>query len=245
MSKITWDAIGERFYEVGVDRGVFYSDGGGVFVAGVPWNGLISVEPAREGHSVTPLKTADVNSDAGISPDDLGGTITAYTYPDEFESCLGTIEIVPGIATHQQTYSRFGLSYRTLQGNDIEGTNYGYKIHLIYNAQITEVNNSISTIGNPISPVNFSWKYTTFPVWNNDFQPYSELVIDSARLPAKLLSAIEDILYGTEYTSPRLPLLEELSELYYRYGADASETTGYPHTEIFPSTTVYPTSNGG
>lgn len=243
MSKITWDAVGERFYEVGVDRGVFYSDGGGVFVAGVPWNGLVSVEPTKNGHSVSPLKSADVNSDAGITPDDLGGTIMAYTYPDEFEECLGMAEIVPGISTHQQEYSRFGLSYRTMVGNDIYGTKYGYKIHLVYNAQITEVTNpSASTISNPLSPANFSWKYTTFPMWTSDFQPYSELVIDSTRLPTKLLAAIEEILYGTEFTSPRLPLLEELSDLYYAYGADASSSiTGYPHTEIFPSESTYPT----
>lgn len=241
MSKIQWDVVGERFYEVGVDRGVFYSDGGGVFVTGVPWNGLISVEPAMEGHAVSPLKSADVNVDAGFTPDDQGGTITAYTYPDEFEDCLGTQEIIPGLSTRQQEYSRFGLSYRTLVGNDIEGNQYGYKIHLIYNAQITEITNPASTISNPLTPTNFTWKYTTFPMWNEYSQPYSELIIDSAKVPVKLLAAIEEILYGTEYDSPRLPSLEELYELYYSYGADASNTNGgYPHTEIFPIDSIYP-----
>lgn len=241
MSKIQWDAVGERFYEVGVDRGVFYSDGGGVFVTGVPWNGLISVEPAMEGHAVSPLKSADVNVDAGFTPDDQGGTITAYTYPDEFEDCLGTQEIIPGLSTRQQEYSRFGLSYRTLVGNDIEGNQYGYKIHLIYNAQITEITNPASTISNPLTPTNFTWKYTTFPMTSEYSQPYSELIIDSTKVSAELLAAIEDILYGSDYDSARMPLLEELYDLYYSYGADGSDSvSSYPYAEIFPSESIYP-----
>ena len=240
MSRIVWDQIGSRKYEVGVDRGVLYQSSGGEFINGVAWNGLTGVDGNVNNNKSTPVYTGDFKVDMLSAYDEYGGTINAYTYPEEFEACIGSAEPIPGVYTRQQAKSRFGLSYRSLIGNDTRGNEFGYKIHLIYNAEVTKLSSSAKTISESIDDNELSWDFETVPVASDDYDPYSELVIDSTKFSPEFMSQLEDILYGTENDSPRLPTLDELITLFYVEPPVPPDWAGYPHERLFPSSNLYP-----
>ena len=243
MSAITWDKVGERIYQTGVDRGVFYTEAGGEFISGVPWNGLTSIEPSREGRDLTSLYSADVKRDTASTFEEYGGSITAYTYPEEVALATGAVDVVPGVRTYQQNARRFGLCYRTVVANDIYGADYAYRLHLIYNGQFTRISDTASTITDSAGSYDLTWDYITIPMEYGTLVPFSEVVIDSRSIPAELLSTIETILYGSETDDPRLPLLEEIVWLYQQYtyaDIDTDTFDGYPATDIYPSGIKYP-----
>ena len=243
MSAITWDKVGERIYQTGVDRGVFYTEAGGEFILGVPWNGLTSVEPSREGRELSSLYSADYKRDATSTFEEYGGSITAITCPEEVLLATGAIDVIPGVRTYQQDATRFGLTYRTFVANDVSGTDFGYKLHLIYNGQFTGISDTSSTITNSAGSYEITWDYVTFPLLYGDLMPFSEIVIDSRFIPAEVLSSIETILYGSNDDDPRLPLLSEIVALYeaYKYTElDTDDFEWYPNDSIYPSYSKYP-----
>lgn len=214
--RIKWDQLGERLYKAGLDRGVLYQYSGGDYLNGVAWNGLTEVSTSNGGHEKTPLYTNDVKAAIVFSPQESDGSIDAYCYPDEFEPCLGLDQVssnVSGLIAHGQTFMPFGLSYRSQIGNDLEGSDYAYEIHLIYNAfVVSNGDRHYSSISNDPNIDTMSWDFETIPVEVGDLEPASEFTIDSRRISAEKLAGLEDILYGTDDTEARLPFLQELIE---------------------------------
>lgn len=209
MAKLTWDQVGERRFETGVDRGVLYLKG---TAPGVPWNGLMKVEESPTGGEATPRYLDGIKYLNEAGPEEYEATIEAYTYPDEFANCNGEA-LDGGLSYGQQERMPFDLSYRTLIGNDVEGTNFAYKIHLIYNALAGPTQAGYQTLGASTDPVSFSWPITTMPVPIPGFMPSAHVVIDSTKLRASTLEVIEDYLYGTELVEPRMLYPEQLKEI--------------------------------
>lgn len=222
MAKITWDKTGEHYYEVGVDRGVLYpmkSDGSG-YDKGVAWNGLTGVSEKPSGAESSDQYADNVKYLSIRSAEKFDATIEAFTYPDEFGACDGTAELVAGVKVGQQTRKAFGLSYRTMLGNDTQGNDHGYLIHLIYGASAAPSEKGYSTVNDSIEPIKFSWEISTVPVPVEGKKPTSTLVINSTK--AKNLSKLEDYLYGTDAGSgvssdttgdPQLPLPDKVKTL--------------------------------
>lgn len=215
MTKLAWDQAGERVYETGVDRGVLYlPNASGVYDSGVAWNGLTTVTESPSGAESN--KTyADNRVYANlISAEEFGGTIEAYTYPPEWSQCDGSATPTAGVMVGQQNRRPFGLSYRTLVGNDLAGTDFGYKLHLVYGASAAPSEKAFATVNDSPESINFSWEITTIPVDvpGNDpftgkpFKPTALLTIDSTKVTADALADLEDFLYGTVGTDPSLPL---------------------------------------
>lgn len=214
MAKIVWDEAGKRFYETGVKNGVLYvQDALGVYPAGVPWNGLISVSESPSGAEPTPLYADDTKYLQLFSNEEFGATIEAYTYPDEFAACDGSAEIAEGVMVGQQSRKVFGLCYRTLLGNDVAGDALGYKLHLIYGAMASPSEKSYQTINDSPEAITFSWAVTTTPVAVTGFKPTASIVIDSTKADATKLAALEEILFGAAAASARLPLPNEVMTL--------------------------------
>jgi len=219
MSKLVWDKTGERYYETGVNQGVLYPQGeGGTYPNGVAWNGLISVTESPSGAEATPLYADNIKYLNLMSAEEFGATIEAYTYPDEFAQCDGSAEIATGVMIGQQNRKAFGLSYKTALGNDVDGTDYGYKLHLIYGALAAPSEKGYSTINDSPEAITFSWEVTTTPVSVTGFKPTASITIDSTKVDATKLEALEDILYGTANADPYLPLPDEIAAL---FAADA------------------------
>ena len=222
MSKLVWDKTGERYYETGVNQGVLYPQGeGGTYPKGVAWNGLISVTESPSGAEPTPLYADNIKYLNLMSAEEFGATIEAYTYPDEFAQCDGSAEIATGVMIGQQNRKVFGLSYKTVLGNDADGNDYGYKLHLIYGALAAPSEKGYSTINDSPEAITFSWEVTTTPVPVTGFKPTASITIDSTKVDADKLAALEEILYGKDPTTsssndgadPRLPLPDEIIEL--------------------------------
>lgn len=215
MAKIVWDKIGERFYETGVKKGVLYPQGpGGTYPKGVAWNGLISVTESPSGAEATPLYADDIKYLNLISAEEFGATIEAYTYPDEFAQCDGSAEIATGVMIGQQARKPFGLSYVTTLGNDVDGNDYGYKLHIIYGALASPSEKGYSTINDSPEAITFSWEITTTPVNVTGYKPTACITIDSTKVDPAKLAALEEILYGSdEGSDPRLPLPDEIIAL--------------------------------
>lgn len=221
MSKIVWDKTGERTYETGVKNGVLYIPTAGVYSKGVAWNGLTAVTESPSGAEATPLYADDIKYLNLVSAEEFGATIEAYTYPDEFAQCDGSAELAPGVTVGQQKRSTFGLAYRTTLGNDVDGTDYGYKLHLIYGALAAPSEKAYATINDSPEAITFSWEVTTTPVSVNGLKPTASLTIDSTKVDKAKLTALEEILYGKDPTSvggedgvePRLPLPDEIATL--------------------------------
>lgn len=214
MAKLTWDQTGERLYETGVKNGVLYPQGeGGVYNLGVAWNGLTAVTESPSGAEATPLYADDIKYLNLISAEEFGATIEAYTYPDEFAQCDGSAALVPGVMLGQQARKAFGLSYRTTLGNDVDGNDYGYKLHLIYGATASPSEKAYATINDSPEAITFSWEVTTVPVTVTGFKPTACVTIDSTKVNAEKLAALEAILYGTDDVEPRLPLPDEIATL--------------------------------
>ena len=224
MSALVWDQVGERTYETGVKKGVLYPQAsGGTYPTGVAWNGLTSVSETPDGGDANDIYADDIKYLVLRGVENFGGTIEAYTYPDEFAECDGSATVVAGVTIGQQPRKTFGFSYVTTVGNDVDLDAYGYKIHLIYGASASPSDRSYETINDSPEPINFSWEYTTVPVNVPGHKPTSCLIIDSTKFPPEQngekntkLKALEDILYGTdagtgtEGTTARLPLPAEV-----------------------------------
>lgn len=215
MSKIIWDKVGERRYETGVDHGVLYPrNEDSEYDGGVPWNGLTSISESPSGAEANPQYADNIKYLNLVSAEEFGGTIEAFTYPDEFEACDGTLELAPGVQVGQQNRETFGLSYRTLIGNDVRGTDYGYKLHLVYGALATPSEKGRATVNDSPEALAFSWEFTTTAVEVPGFKPSATIVINSTKVSSTDLKKLEDILYGTTTDEPRLPLPAEIAELF-------------------------------
>ena len=214
MAKLVWDATGERKYENGVRNGVLYvMDESGTYPKGVAWNGLTAVTESPSGAEATALYADDVKYLNLISAEEFGATVEAYTYPDEFAQCNGEASLVDGVTIGQQPRKTFGMAYRTVLGNDIENESYGYKLHLIYGAVASPSEKAYATINDSPEAITFSWELKTTPVVVNGFKPTASLTIDSTKANAEKLTALEDILFGSETAEARLPLPNEIATL--------------------------------
>ena len=214
MSKIVWDQTGERLYETGVKRGVLYvQDSGGTYPKGVAWNGLTAVTESPSGAEATPLYADDIKYLNLISTEELGGTIEAYTYPDEFAECDGSASIATGVYIGQQPRKTFGMCYTTTVGNDVDSNAHGYKLHLIYGALASPSEKAYSTINDSPEAITFSWEFSTTPVNVTGFKPTANIVIDSTKATPEKLAALEKILYGDTEVEPRLPLPNEVAQV--------------------------------
>jgi hypothetical protein len=215
MAKLTWDQVGERTYETGVDEGVLYiPDETGVYNTGVAWNGLTTVTEKPQGAAATPQYADNIKYLNLISAETFEATIQAYTYPEEFAQCDGSAEPQPGIAIGQQGRKVFGLAYRTRKGNDIDGTDHGYVLHLVYGAQAAPSEKAYGTINDSPAAIEFSWDVTTTPVPVTDLKPTALLTVDSTIVDSTQLTNLEDILFGTDSVEPRLPLPDEIVTLF-------------------------------
>ena len=213
MSKLVWDAIGERYYETGVKNGVLYVMDAGKYGAGVAWNGLTAVTESPSGAEATPLYADDTKYLNLISNEEFGGTIEAYTYPDEFKACNGEAELSTGVVIGQQARKSFGFCYRTVLGNDVDENAHGYKLHLVYNAKAAVSEKAYATINDSPEAITFSWEFTTTPIAVEGFKPTSIVTIDSTKVGAEKMALLEAKLYGSESEEPTLPLPSEILTL--------------------------------
>lgn len=216
MAKLKWDQTGERVYETGVDRGVLYvyDTEGSKYGTGVAWNGLTAVNETPSGAESNPQYADNIKYLDLYSAEEFGATIEAFTYPAEFEECDGSAELVKGVTIGMQNRKMFGFSYRTMIGNDTEGTDHGYKLHLVYGAKASPSEKSRSTVNDSPEAVAFSWEVTTTPVNVEGFKPTAHLVIDSTKADPTKLKALEDKLYGDDSSGEAtLPLPDEVKTL--------------------------------
>lgn len=220
MTRLTWDVVGTRKYETGVDRGVLYiPDNSGAYVAGYTWNGLTTVTESPTGAEATPTYADNIKYLNLISVEEFGATVEAYTYPPEFEQCNGAVAPQAGVYIGQQPRKMFGMSYRTRVGNDLVATEAGYKIHLIYNALAAPSEKAYASINDSPEAITFSWDLTTTPIEvgtisGTTYKPTASMVIDSTVVNAGALATLEDILYGTSGVDPRLPTPAEVIALF-------------------------------
>ena len=213
MAKLTWDVQGERYYETGVSKGVLYPFKEGKYKTGVPWNGLTAVTESPSGAEPTPLYADNIKYLNLLSNEEFAATVEAYTYPDEFAECDGSAEIAVGVSAGQQKRIPFGMSYVTKIGNDTDGQDHGYKIHLIYGALAAPTQKSYATVNDNPEAITFSWELSTTPVEVPNLKPTACITIDSTKVEAGKLKKIEDKLYGTETEEATLPTPTELATL--------------------------------
>lgn len=222
MSKLVWDQTGERFYETGVDRGVLYPiNTTGVYSPGVAWNGLTTVTESPSGAEATDLYADNIKYLSMRSAETFGATVEAYTYPDEFMECDGSASLVEGVVIGQQSRKMFGLCYRTVVGNDVDGNDHGYKLHLIYGATASPSEKSYASINDSPEAITFSWEISTTPVNVTGYKPTASITIDSTKADPTCLAALEEVLYGKDAgaegtpaaVEPRLPLPDEVKTL--------------------------------
>lgn len=210
MTKVVWDNVGDRGFELGLDRGVLYTSD-----TGVPWNGLISVDAKQDGTAAKPVYYDGLKYNEVVFIGDFAANLTAYTYPDEFLPFDGFSEVATGIFVDGQDRDTFGLSYRTLIGNDTEGTSHGYKINLLYNLTAIPDDVTSKTADTNVEPIEFSWALTSIPDPIPGLRPSSRLIVNSTKVDSEFLVSLEDILYGTESTDPRLPSILEIYSMLY------------------------------
>lgn len=221
MAKLVWDKTGERLYETGVKNGVLYLKGeDGKYTKGVAWNGLTAVTESPSGAEPTPLYADDIKYLNLLSNEEFGATIEAYTYPDEFAECDGSKALATGVYIGQQTRKTFGMAYKTVLGNDADGNDHGYKLHIIYGALAAPSEKAYATINDSPEAVTFSWEISTTPVEVTGAKPTASIVIDSTKANATKLAALEAKLFGTDGASggsggadPELPLPDEIAEM--------------------------------
>lgn len=240
---ITWDEVSRRFYKTGLDHGVLYKYENEQYVNGVPWSGLVDVSISKSGHEKTLLYTNDRRSAILFTPFESGGSIKCITYPDELEECFGYIEVRPGVLATDQDVVPFGFCYRRLIGNDVVGTNAGYELHLIYQSYVTDLKlPTYSTINADNSISNFEISFESIPEDMSASDPMCHIVLDSRRISAEKMQALEAILYGAE-SSPRMPLPDEIYDLFY-VPPEPVEYSGYPSDGVYPTETIYPIDQG-
>lgn len=213
MSKLVWDQIGERQYETGVEQAAIYPmTSSGTFGTGAAWNGLTAVTESPSGAESTALYANNKKYGELTSAEDFGGTIEAYMYPDEFAECNGEKELVAGVKIGQQTRNAFGLVYKTLIGNDVEGTKFGYKLHFVYNAKAKPSEKANNTVNDSPEAGTMSWEFTTTPVSVEGFDPAAHIVVDSTKVNAAKLKTLEEMVYGTESGEPKMPMPNEIAD---------------------------------
>lgn len=207
MTQIVWDEVGSRKFQTGIDHAVFYTD-----TEAVPWNGIISVDVKNEGLSVTPVYFDDRKVNEIVYLGDFSGVLTAYTYPDEFLPYDGYNEPVEGVFIDNQDRGTFGLCYRTIIGNDEDGIEHGYKLHILYNLTAIADGMTSQTVESNVEPIEFKWNLSSIPDEIPGYRPSSHIIIDSTKVDPQALSDVEDILYGTESEDPRLLSMLEIFE---------------------------------
>lgn len=216
MAKLVWDKTGEHLYETGVDHGVLYfPDASGAYKNGVAWNGLTSVTESPSGAEATGQYADNIKYLNLISAEEFGATIEAFTYPEEFEAANGNKELVTesGVYIGQQARSVFGFCYRTMIGNDTDGQEHGYKLHLVYGCQVTPSEKNYQTINDSPEAMTLSWELSTTPVNVTGHKPTALLVIDSTKIASEKLTAIEAKLYGDTSNGAVLPSPDEIAEI--------------------------------
>lgn len=212
MAKIVWDESGKRIYETGVRKGVLYlQDAQGAYSKGVAWNGLTAVTESPSGAEPTALYADDIKYLELFSAEEFGATIEAYTYPAEFEKCDGSASLGTGVTIGQQDRATFGLCYRTVLGNDVKGSEFGYKLHLIYGAKAKPSEKGYQTINDSPEAITFSWEISTTPVNVAGFKPTACVTIDSTKIEPEKLAQIETLLYGDVSAEAKLPLPDEIA----------------------------------
>lgn len=220
MAKLVWDQTGERLYETGVKNGVLY-----VYDAkqkkygtGVAWNGLTAVTESPSGAEATPLYADDIKYLNLLSAEEFGATIEAYTYPDEFAECDGSASLSEGVFIGQQKRKTFGMAYKTTLGNDTDGNDYAYKLHIIYGALAAPSEKAYATINDSPEAITFSWEVTTTPVEVTGHKPTASITIDSTKADKTKLEALEKKLFGDTDTEPELPLPNEIATMFKNAG---------------------------
>jgi hypothetical protein len=206
MTALIWDEVGKHFYETGISKGVFYDYDG----YGVAWNGLTGVEENTT-HEVQPVYFDGLKFNDIVTIGDFSATLRAFTYPDEFLPYEGVLQDQEGVLITGQLGNRFGLSFQTKVGNDVEGVDLGYKIHLLYNLTANPTQKSFNTMALEVEPSEFEWEITAIPEFIENFRPTAHVIFDSRTIEPYLLGEIEDIIYGTLYEDPRLPPLKTLN----------------------------------
>lgn len=215
MARITWDNTGERLYETGVKNGVLYPiQNDGMYTKGVAWNGLTAVTESPSGAEATALYADDIKYLNLISNEEFGATIEAYTYPDEFAECDGSAALAAGVMIGQQKRKTFGLCYRTSLGNDVDGSDHGYKLHLVYGCLAAPSEKAYATINDSPEAITFSWEVSTTPVNVTGYKPTSQITIDSTKVDQAKLTALEDVLYGKDEVEPKLPMPDEVAQMF-------------------------------
>ena len=223
MSEITWDNAGTREYETGVDHGVLYEpDATGAFTKGVPWNGLTGVTESPSGAESNPQYADNMKYLNLKSAEEFGATIEAFMYPDEFGKYNGEAQPEPGVYIGQQNRGTFGLSYRTLKGNDLVGTDLGYKLHLVWNCDAAPSERAYATVNDSPEATTFSWDLTTTKIAvgtinGTKYGPCASMTIDSTKVDADSLAELETILYGSSEVpevEPRLPTPAEVIAIF-------------------------------
>jgi hypothetical protein len=243
VAQLLWDQTGERVFETGVDHGVlFIPDSNGAYSTGVAWNGLVTVTESPSGAESNKQYADNQVYLNLISAEEFGATIEAFTYPDAFAQCDGTATPSPGVFVGQQSRRSFGLVYRTRVGNDVEGTDAGYKLHLIYGATAAPSERAFGTINDSPEAITFSWDLTTSPVQVTGFKPTASLTLDSTKVDAGALSNLEDLLFGTVGEDPRLPLPDEVLALFT--GTVTTVTPVAPTYDAGTHTITIPTVTG-
>lgn len=214
MPKLEWDKTGERLYETGVRQCALYLLGeDGTYATGAAWNGITTITESPSGAEATAKYADDIKYVSMMSVEEFGATIEAYTYPEEFGECDGSSEIAKGVVVGQQKRKLFGLSYKTVLGNDVKGTDYAYKLHLIYGCMAAPSEKEYASINDDPDAISMSWELTTTPVSVTGHKPTAQITIDSTKVDATNLKALEDILYGTDTVAARLPLPDEVATL--------------------------------
>ena len=207
MAKLVWDEVSKRFYETGVQQAaLFVQDANGSYPKGVAWNGFTGLTESPSGAEATPHYADNIQYLNLVSLEKFGGTIEAFTYPPEFGECNGASELTAGVSVGQQSRKAFGLCYKTFLGNDVLGTDYGYKLHLVYGALVAPSEKAYKTINDSPEAMTMSWTFTTTPVPVTGFKPTACLIIDSKSVDANKLAAFEKIIYGDTAVEPSLPL---------------------------------------
>ena len=210
MAILTWDNVGERLFETGVDRGVLYIPNNGIYDTGYAWNGLTAVTESPSGAEATAQYADNIKYLNLVSAEEFGGTIEAFTYPTAFAQCDGTAYPQTGVSVGQQARKSFGFSFRTRLGNDTNGTDNGYKLHLVYGALAAPSEKAYNTINDSPEAMTFSWEFTTTPVAVTGLKPTAIMTIDSTEVSGTALTSLENALYGTAGTNARLPLPDEV-----------------------------------
>ena len=210
MAILTWDDTGNRLFETGVDRGVLFVMGESSYETGVAWNGLTSVTESPSGAEASDQYADNIKYLSLMSAENFGGTIEAFTYPDDFGACDGIVSPSAGLNLGQQGRKQFGLSYRTKIGNDVAGQDFGYKIHLIYGCLASPSEKQYSTINDSPEAMTLSWEFTSTGVVTGNFKPVASLTVDSTKAILPKLKALEDKLYGTATLPSTLPLPAEV-----------------------------------